>query len=111
MADTFICAYPNAGLPNEFGAYDQDPDEMAALVRPFAEQGLVNVVGGCCGSTPEHISAIRDMVSVFEPRAVPEHRPVLSLSGLEPFPTDQGYSLRQCRRAHQCHPGRPGSES
>ncbi|MGV0819189.1 methionine synthase [Martelella sp. AMO21009] len=85
VADTFICAYPNAGLPNEFGQYDQDPDEMAALIRPFAEQGLVNVIGGCCGSTPEHIAKIRDTVSAFAPREVPEHRAVMSLSGLEPF--------------------------
>jgi 5-methyltetrahydrofolate--homocysteine methyltransferase len=85
VADTFICAYPNAGLPNAFGQYDETPDDMARQIRGFAEEGLVNVVGGCCGSTPEHIAAIRDAVSDFSPRAVPEHRPFMSLSGLEPF--------------------------
>ncbi|QQM32287.1 methionine synthase [Martelella lutilitoris] len=85
VADTFTCAYPNAGLPNEFGQYDQDPEEMAGLIRPFAQQGLVNILGGCCGSTPEHIAAIAAVASNFAPREVPEHRPVLSLSGLEPF--------------------------
>ena len=58
VADTFICAYPNAGLPNAFGQYDESPDFMAAQVEEFAREGLVNVVGGCCGSTPEHIRAI-----------------------------------------------------
>jgi 5-methyltetrahydrofolate--homocysteine methyltransferase len=85
VADTFICAYPNAGLPNAFGQYDETPDDMARQIKGFAEEGLVNVVGGCCGSTPEHIAAVRDVVSDFSPRAVPEHRPFMSLSGLEPF--------------------------
>ncbi|MGR6430294.1 methionine synthase [Rhizobium sp. PAMB 3174] len=85
VADTFICAYPNAGLPNAFGQYDETPDDMARQIRGFADEGLVNVVGGCCGSTPEHIAAIRDAVSDFSPRVVPEHRPFMSLSGLEPF--------------------------
>ncbi|MCY1669295.1 methionine synthase [Rhizobium sp. SL86] len=85
IADTFVCAYPNAGLPNEFGQYDQSPDDMARQVREFAKEGLVNVVGGCCGSTPEHIRAIAETVKEFAPRQVPEHRPFMSLSGLEPF--------------------------
>ncbi|TCT36409.1 methionine synthase [Martelella mediterranea] len=85
VADTFICAYPNAGLPNEFGQYDQDPDQMAELIRPFAEQGLVNVIGGCCGSTPDHIAALAETVSQYPPREIPEHKPLLALSGLEPF--------------------------
>ena len=85
VADTFICAYPNAGLPNEFGQYDETPDMMAAQVEEFARQGLINVVGGCCGSTPEHIRAIADVVAKYEPRKVPEHRSFMSLSGLEPF--------------------------
>lgn len=85
VADTFICAYPNAGLPNEFGQYDETPDMMAAQVAEFAREGLVNVVGGCCGSTPEHIRAIADAVKGFEPRKVPEHKSFMSLSGLEPF--------------------------
>jgi len=85
VADTFICAYPNAGLPNEFGQYDQSPEAMAKQVREFAKEGLVNVVGGCCGSTPDHIRAIAEAVAEFKPRQVPEHRSFMSLSGLEPF--------------------------
>ena len=85
VADTFICAYPNAGLPNEFGQYDESPEMMARQIEGFAREGLVNVVGGCCGSTPEHIRAIADAVSQHKPRLVPEHKPFMSLSGLEPF--------------------------
>lgn len=85
IADTFVCAYPNAGLPNEFGQYDQSPDDMARQVREFAKEGLVNIVGGCCGSTPDHIRAIAETVKEFAPRQVPEHRSFMSLSGLEPF--------------------------
>ncbi|MBX3597773.1 MAG: methionine synthase [Rhizobiaceae bacterium] len=84
-ADTFICAYPNAGLPNAFGQYDESPDFMAAQVGEFAREGLVNVVGGCCGSTPEHIAAIAEAVSGHAPRSVPSHKPMMKLSGLEPF--------------------------
>jgi 5-methyltetrahydrofolate--homocysteine methyltransferase len=84
-ADTFICAYPNAGLPNEFGQYDETPEMMAAQVEGFAREGLVNIVGGCCGSTPEHIAAIAAAVSKYRPRQIAEHRPFMSLSGLEPF--------------------------
>ncbi|WP_416173501.1 homocysteine S-methyltransferase family protein [Cypionkella sp.] len=71
VAPTFICAYPNAGLPNAFGQYDEGPEETAAQVADFAREGLVNVVGGCCGTTPEHIRAIADAVAAFPPRAVP----------------------------------------
>jgi 5-methyltetrahydrofolate--homocysteine methyltransferase len=85
VADTFISAYPNAGLPNEFGRYDQSPEEMASLVAGFAEEGIVNVVGGCCGSTPAHIAAITEAVKGRVPRKPAEHRPFMSLSGLEPF--------------------------
>ncbi|MEN3149451.1 methionine synthase [Neorhizobium sp. IRAMC:178] len=85
VADTFISAYPNAGLPNSFGGYDESPDDMARQIKGFAEEGLVNVVGGCCGSTPEHIRAIAEAVAPFKPREVPEHRPFMSLAGLEPF--------------------------
>ena len=84
-ADTFVCAYPNAGLPNEFGLYDESPDYMAELVGEFAEAGLVNVVGGCCGTTPDHIRAIAARVKGIAPRAIPEIAPKLRLSGLEPF--------------------------
>ncbi|MVA25720.1 methionine synthase [Agrobacterium vitis] len=85
LADTFISAYPNAGLPNEFGQYDQSPEYMAKLVEGFAEEGIVNVVGGCCGSTPAHIQAIAEAVKGKAPRQPVEHRPFMSLSGLEPF--------------------------
>ena len=85
VADTFICAYPNAGLPNEFGQYDETPEMMAKQVEGFARDGLVNIVGGCCGSTPDHIRAIADAVAGHKPRQVPEHRSFMSLSGLEPF--------------------------
>ncbi|SMO35197.1 methionine synthase [Paracoccus laeviglucosivorans] len=85
VADTLICAYPNAGLPNEMGQYDESPEDMAAQVVEFAREGLVNVVGGCCGSTPEHIAAIARAVADIPPRALPEIEPRLRLSGLEPF--------------------------
>src|SRR5262249_10513299 len=85
VADIFVCAYPNAGLPNEFGQYDQTPEAMAAEIRGFAEQGLVNIVGGCCGSTPAHIRAIAEAVAGLAPRRPPELPPLMRLSGLEPF--------------------------
>ncbi|WP_136444046.1 homocysteine S-methyltransferase family protein [Pacificoceanicola onchidii] len=70
VATALTCAYPNAGLPNEFGAYDETPEETAAQVKDFARDGIVNVVGGCCGTTPDHIRAIADAVSSFAPRKV-----------------------------------------
>jgi 5-methyltetrahydrofolate--homocysteine methyltransferase len=85
VADTLICAYPNAGLPNEFGGYDEGPDAMAALLGEFAAAGLVNIVGGCCGTTPEHIRAIARAVAGKAPRAMPQIAPRLRLSGLEAF--------------------------
>jgi 5-methyltetrahydrofolate--homocysteine methyltransferase len=85
IADTFVCAYPNAGLPNEFGLYDESPDYMASLIGEFAESGLVNIVGGCCGTTPPHIHAIAKRVTGIAPRKIPEIAPLLRLSGLEPF--------------------------
>ena len=85
VADTMICAYPNAGLPNEFGLYDESPEYMAGLVKEFAESGLVNVLGGCCGTTPPHIHAIAKAIEGIKPREVPEIEPMLRLSGLEPF--------------------------
>src|SRR5919206_1406710 len=85
VADTLVCAYPNAGLPNEFGQYDETPEYMARLIGEFAEAGLVNVVGGCCGTTPDHIAAIAAAVAPHKPRAVPAIEPRLRLSGLEPF--------------------------
>jgi 5-methyltetrahydrofolate--homocysteine methyltransferase len=85
VADTLVCAYPNAGLPNEFGQYDESPEYMARLIGEFAQAGLVNVVGGCCGTTPDHIAAIAAAVAPHQPRIVPDIEPRLHLSGLEPF--------------------------
>ncbi len=85
IADTLICAYPNAGLPNEFGEYDESPEGMAKSLGEFARTGLVNIVGGCCGTTPEHIRAIAEAVRDVPPRVVPKTETKLRLSGLEPF--------------------------
>jgi len=78
-------AYPNAGLPNEFGEYDLTPDEMAEHIGEWAESGLLNMAGGCCGSTPEHIAAIAEAVAGKAPRQRPEIKRAMRLSGLEPF--------------------------
>src|ERR1700742_4045317 len=83
VADTLVCAYPNAGLPNEFGLYDESPEYMAELLGEFAASALVNIVGGCCGTTPAHIRAIADAVKDKPPRQVPQIEPLLRLSGLE----------------------------
>lgn len=85
IADTFVCTYPNAGLPNEFGEYDQSPEEMAGLIGAWAEDGLLNAVGGCCGTTPDHIRAISNAVAGKTPRPIPTVERKLRLSGLEPF--------------------------
>ena len=84
-ADTLVSAHPNAGLPNEFGGYDLDAENMAATVAEFASAGLLNIVGGCCGTTPEHIRAIADAVAAIPVRQIPEIEPACRLSGLEPF--------------------------
>ncbi|MBK1734684.1 methionine synthase [Halorhodospira abdelmalekii] len=90
IADTHVSAHPNAGLPNEFGEYDQSPEEMAAIIRSFAEEGLINIIGGCCGTTPGHIAAIREAIQAHAPRPVPNADPdVLHLSGLEPCNIDR----------------------
>jgi len=85
VADTLICAYPNAGLPNEFGHYDESPATMAAQMAEFAASGIVNIVGGCCGTTPDHIRAIAAAVAGKKPRQIPAVPPRLRLSGLEAF--------------------------
>ncbi len=85
IADTLVCAYPNAGLPNEFGLYDESPEYMAGLMGEFADSGLVNIVGGCCGTTPDHIHAMAERVKGVKPRAIPQIAPRLRLAGLEPF--------------------------
>jgi 5-methyltetrahydrofolate--homocysteine methyltransferase len=85
LADTFVSCYPNAGLPNAFGEYDEEPDETAAILREFADSGFVNLVGGCCGTTPDHIAHIAHIVEDLTPRVPSESLPAMRLSGLEPL--------------------------
>ena len=85
VADTRVSAHPNAGLPNEFGEYDETPQDMAAVVGEFAQSGLVNMVGGCCGTTPAHIEALVEVMAAERPRAVPDVPVRCRLSGLEPL--------------------------
>ncbi len=85
IADTLLLAYPNAGLPNELGEYDELPETTAELTGIWADNGRVNILGGCCGSTPEHIAAIAERVKGKTPRKVPEGDNVMRLAGLEPF--------------------------
>ena len=84
-ADTLIMVYPNAGLPNDMGAYDETPATTARLLREWAGEGLINIVGGCCGTTPDHIAAIAAAVAGLPPRALPVALPAMRLSGLEAF--------------------------
>ena len=88
-AETFVSAHPNAGLPNAFGEYDESPAEMAAVVEEFASSGFLNIIGGCCGTTPAHIQAIGEAVSKYPPRAIPDIPKACRLSGLEPFTIDR----------------------
>jgi 5-methyltetrahydrofolate--homocysteine methyltransferase len=85
VADALVMVYPNAGLPNELGAYDERPDQTAGFVRQWADQGLVNILGGCCGSTPAHIAAIAGAVRGMAPRILPKAAHVTRLAGLEPM--------------------------
>ena len=85
VADCFVHAYPNAGLPNELGEYDQGPSEMQRYIREFCESGLVNIIGGCCGTTPDHIRAMAEAVKGLPSRSVPDALPYSQLSGLEPL--------------------------
>ena len=89
VADTFVSAHPNAGLPNQFGEYDLDAAEMADIVAEYARAGLVNIIGGCCGTTPEHIRLIANQVASEKPRQIPTMKPLMRLSGLEPFIADE----------------------
>ncbi len=89
IATSYVSVYPNAGLPNEFGEYDDTPEYMAAQIEDFAKSGFVNIVGGCCGTTPEHIKAIAETVQTISPRKKPETTHVLQLSGLEPLVVDE----------------------
>ncbi len=88
IADVAVSAHPNAGLPNQFGEYDQTAAEMAAIVGEFAASGLVNIVGGCCGTTPDHIRAIAEQVRQYPPRPIPQLAPACRLAGLEPLTID-----------------------
>ncbi len=88
-AETHVSAHPNAGLPNEFGEYDEAPAEMAKVVEEFAQSGFLNIVGGCCGTTPAHIKAIANAVAPYAPRPIPEIPKACRLSGLEPFTIDR----------------------
>jgi 5-methyltetrahydrofolate--homocysteine methyltransferase len=85
LADTFVSTHPNAGLPNAFGEYDETPDQMAKVVGEFASSGIVNIVGGCCGTTPAHIQALAAAVADATPREIPDPGPAMRLSGLEPL--------------------------
>lgn len=85
IAESTVSAHPNAGLPNEFGEYDLGPEEMAAQIGEWARSGLLNIVGGCCGTSPAHIQAIAKAVDGVSPREIPHPNPALRLSGLEPF--------------------------
>lgn len=85
IADTLLMIYPNAGLPNELGEYDELPDTTAGLVKDWADHGQVNILGGCCGSSPAHIAAIAKAVAKSEPRKVPSPEPAMRLAGLEAF--------------------------
>ena len=85
ISEGFVSAHPNAGLPNEMGEYDESPQAMAAEIRDWASKGYLNVIGGCCGTTPAHIQAIAEAVAPFPPRALPDITPACRLSGLEPL--------------------------
>jgi 5-methyltetrahydrofolate--homocysteine methyltransferase len=85
IADTMISAHPNAGLPNEFGAYDETPHQTCGHLREWAHSGIANILGGCCGTTPDHIRHIAEAVHGMKPRAIPERPRAMRLSGLEPF--------------------------
>ena len=91
IAETFVCIYPNAGLPNPMSdtGFDETPDVTSSLLKEFAESGFVNIAGGCCGTTPDHIRAIADTVVKIAPRKVPTHLHQMQLAGLEPFTIDE----------------------
>ncbi|MFC2972408.1 methionine synthase [Azotobacter bryophylli] len=88
-ADTHVSAHPNAGLPNAFGEYDETPAQMAKVIEEFAASGFLNIIGGCCGTTPPHIQAIAEAVAKYPPRTIPDIPRACRLSGLEPFTIDR----------------------
>ncbi|MEM7570786.1 MAG: homocysteine S-methyltransferase family protein, partial [Pseudomonadota bacterium] len=83
ITDTLICVYPNAGLPNDLGEYDEAPNETASLIEEWAQNGLINVIGGCCGTTPNHIAAISKAVAGYAPRPLPALSPRMRLAGID----------------------------
>jgi 5-methyltetrahydrofolate--homocysteine methyltransferase len=85
VSDKFLSVYPNAGLPNEMGEYDETPSTMANVLKDFLESGFVNIIGGCCGTTPDHIQAIGELIKSYKPRELKLREPYLRLSGMEPF--------------------------
>ena len=85
VADTLVAAYPNAGLPNEMGKYDEQPHQTAHELEKWAKEGLVNILGGCCGTTPDHIRHVAEAVKGVKPRTPHERPRALRLAGLEPF--------------------------
>ncbi len=85
IAECYVSLYPNAGLPNKFGEYDESPTTMEEVLRDYAESGFLNIVGGCCGTTPDHIKVFAEMAKEFKPREIPKPEPYLRLSGLEPL--------------------------
>jgi 5-methyltetrahydrofolate--homocysteine methyltransferase len=85
IADTLLMAYPNAGLPNDLGEYDEEPATTGALIDDWASSGLINIVGGCCGTTPDHIAAMAAAVKKYPPRAIPTLTPAMRLAGLDPM--------------------------
>ena len=87
-AEVLVTAYPNAGMPNELGEYDEEPEDFAPKLEEWAKEGLINMVGGCCGTTPGHIRALAEAVSKYPPRKIPEPQHKMRLSGLEPFVHD-----------------------
>ena len=91
IADTFVCIYPNAGLPNPMSdtGFDETPDVTSSLVKEFVDSGFINIAGGCCGTTPSHINAIYEAIKTLPPRKIPAHEQVTKLSGLEPFIIDE----------------------
>jgi 5-methyltetrahydrofolate--homocysteine methyltransferase len=89
LADTFVSIHPNAGLPNAFGEYDETPEQMAVVLREFAQEGFLNLIGGCCGTSPAHIKAFGEAVQHISPRQIPVIKPACRLSGLEPLVIDE----------------------
>ena len=91
--DSFVCVHPNAGLPNAFGEYDQSPSYFAEVLEPYFQEGIANIYGGCCGTTPEHISEIRKLSEKYPPRRIPKIKKHCRLSGLEPLHIDDNINF------------------